>query len=346
MERNIVESIFEKELASFEGTDVSMKNFAIEVMMNLPDYFLKKNSNGKDNQIVIHTKTCMAFANTLLRLEYFRTKFQVSDRNIIRAALLLHDGMCLGDGQDGKEKHEHPEYIAIYIRNQNWDRLLPLAIREDIAALVESHSGQWNEREGCLTLKKPESDAAYFVHFCVYMASRTETSILLPSVVSYYERVVNKIKAERESLESAGSLDFNIASRIVNEMISGRKWDGNLYTDEQDPCPYVYLDNQKVPVAQDLRAAFQVIGQAHIAKLNEAYLDSQGGNRRVDRPLTWEEFFSRYPRWNRMIYGGWGNFYIFHDNMTHSISDDQARALGYKEPEQNTDMPQADPYGY
>lgn len=330
MDRNIVEEVFKEELSSFEGPDQSILDFTIQILVNLPDYFLSKNAKGENNRIIIHTKTCVNFANTLLSLKYFQEKFRVSERNMIRAALLLHDGMLFGDGSDLKEKHEHPEYMAIYLRNEAWDKFLPSFIREDIAAMIETHSGEWNKKDGCLTLKVPKSEMQHFVHICIYLSSRSESSIHLPAVVSYYEKIIDKMKYDQIKDEKKNGLDFQTASNIVNQMITGRQWDGMLYSDSLDTsgCSYAYLDGQKVPVPSELKMAFYTVGEAYRAKLQQnAYLSDQN-NKVQNRPYTWNEFVSYYPDWNQMIYGNPGGFYIFHNGQNFSISDDQARALG------------------
>lgn len=316
--RNEIEHIFQKELTSFEGTDDSIKEFVFKIMENLPDYFLNQKSEGTDNDIIIHTKTSLAFANSLFVLESFQEKFMVSERNIIRAALFLHDGFLYGVEKQDSPCHDHPEIMGLYIRSKAWDNVLVSFFREDIARLVECHSGQWNKKKGCIELKKPSSEDEYFVHFCTYLASRKETTLDLPLVSTYYHAKIKKTDDDEKSSKIQPSTDqqisLELASVIVKQMIQNKTWNGFVYYDDEG-C-FVLLNEQKVPVAESLREAFQIIGQAIISQ----------------KVLTWDEFLIQYPKWNYFVYGTSGNLYFVYEDQNIYISNKQADALGINYP--------------
>lgn len=251
--------VFQKELDSFEENGDGVKELTVAVLQQLPDYFWEQTGKG-ENTIIVHTKASLAFANTLFKLEFIQKRFPESARDMIRSALLLHDGFAYGNGEDRKIKKDHPYMMALYLMNEYWDRYLPNFIREVIADMIGSHSGQWNQADG-MVLKKPEKDAEIFVHMCVYLASKGDTTVNLPGVVSYYRKEKDPIKAKDPcTTQPVQAFDFNAAMEIAGQMVKGRMWDGNVYYEGTDS--YVYLDRQKVSVADKLRPAFVTIGQS------------------------------------------------------------------------------------
>jgi len=189
--------VFSNELNSFETAGTKIREFTLEIMQYMPDYFLEK-INGLDNKIVIHTKSCMVIANELFRLECFREKFSASERDCIRSALLLHDAMVFGNGEQRKEVFTHPEYVATYLVSDKWEDKLPDFIRKDIAGMIASHSGQWNIGDDDFHLKKPETECQIFVHMIVHIVESDDCTTSLPVVATAYERLYN-LKYSRES---------------------------------------------------------------------------------------------------------------------------------------------------
>lgn len=172
--------IYGNELNSFESEKSKIREFTLTIMTYMPDYFFE------DEKIIIHTKSCMVMANELFKLECFRDKFQMSERDSIRCALILHDAMLNGNGSE--RVYDHPEYVSTYIMTDYWESLLPKFMRKEIADMISSHEGQWNRSETDeYKLKKPESDAEIFVHMCVHVVSVPECTVSLPCVVNAYE---------------------------------------------------------------------------------------------------------------------------------------------------------------
>ena len=273
---NMIMGVFQKELASFEMHDQTIKNFTIEILKNVPSYFFSHDADGKENYILAHTKSCCAFAESLFLLDYYREKFQVSERDCIRSALLLHDAMIYGAEEESGQskpkkytvKHEHPELMYIFLKSNSWDPLLPAFVRDDIAMMVATHSGQWNVTEDNIELKKPKSEAENFVHQCVYLASKQECTVSLPVTMRYYENALRKreqkLYAQMEAQQQNGVCSYQAALRIVQQMTDCHNWDGNVYIENQ--FAYVVLDGYYVPVAEDLYQAFVTIGQARQAQ--------------------------------------------------------------------------------
>lgn len=302
MENIDIEKIFKEEFDSFSGIEGVKKELillVVEVMKTAPEYFFKNEDDGSENAIIAETKLSVKIANELFLENEVSEKFDNETRDLIRAALLLHDVFRYGSGKNGKVPyHEHPFMMAAYLSdNDKWNKFLPSFIRCDISNMIETHSGQWNTKEDCLPLKTPESDAQKFVHYCAFLAEKL------------YKK--EKPVAKQDIAADNNTLVYN----IVNDMIANKQWDGNLYQDQWGV--FVVLNNNRVPVAKDLIGAFQTVGQALIHKRSEL------------PNLSVEEFYKKYPNWNRMVYGNPNDvLYIMYDNQRIDISLEQAKTLG------------------
>lgn len=259
IDKQRIEKVFEKELSSFETSGTGIKEFTLEVLSTLPDYFLEPSNNGSTNIIVLLTRSSLAYANELFHLEFFREKFQMSERDCIRSALFLCDGLFYGQGEEKKQVFLHPELMSNYIRDNVWEKYLPFFVRKDIADIVQTHSGQWNVF-GDKTLRKPITEMEKFAHMCVFMSGRGDCTVKLPITESRYGDCIKKIKAKQSS-----AFDYQAALRIVSSMVNQKTWDGHVYQDREY---FVIIDGQRVPVAPDLYQAFITAGQARIAFLN------------------------------------------------------------------------------
>lgn len=302
MNKNL--EIFQKELDSFEFKEESIYEFTKAALLALPDYFWEPTESGAENGIITHTKTAMSFANSLLEMEKYKSQFNEFSRDQIRSAILLHDGLIYLDGSEHKIQPEHPYYIGEYIKNPNWDSYLPEFVRNSIADMAAAHSGKRYKKNG-VELFLPKDDEAWFVCTCIYLASRKETTVGLPCLP--------KIKDDR-------GMDFQTAIQIVNEMTMYRNWDGYVY--EEIDGNYIYLDNQKIPVAAYLYDAFIMVGQERISVYH---------SREHLKNLEWEEFFQWHPEWDQKVYGQRGSYFIVDAYGECDISDVQAEILGIKE---------------
>lgn len=203
-EQEVME-ILKDELDSFETNGTGIKEFTKQILCYMPDYFLQKEKDV-DNKIVIHTKSCMVIANELFKLESFRDKFQASERDCIRSALLLHDAMLYGSGEKQEKVHEHPEYISMYIQSDKWEKLLPAFLRKEIAGMLASHEGQWNKNgEESLHLPKPQTECEIFVHMCVHLVSVQCCTTMLPVVLKSYNDLYEENQVLRKKLSSSSA---------------------------------------------------------------------------------------------------------------------------------------------
>lgn len=255
-DRADVEKTFSGELSAFEAPDSGILDFTIQAAAALPDYFLMPTAEGGDNRIVSHTKAAFAFADTLLKIEQNQARFFVGNRDSIRSAIILHDGMIYGDGKEMRVRHEHPELMACFLRSTYWDNVYPRFLRDTVIGAVETHSGEWVKAGNAkVVLRKPETELEKFVHMCVYLASRKATTLFLPGTEAYYRK--------RFQQGNANGIGFDTALSIVRQMVSGRQWDGIVY--QAGAFYYTLIDGQQVTVAYELLDAFLTVGQAHIS---------------------------------------------------------------------------------
>lgn len=148
----------------------------------LPDYFFEvpASSTGKyhpryaigDGGLVRHTKAAVAIAYDLLKLE--SCKFTAIEKDLVIAALILHDGCKSGKEKQAYTIATHPIEITNYIKE--FPEIVELLGEnaEILYAMIESHMGEWNEdyKTKKAILPKPETDLQIFVHIADYLASR------------------------------------------------------------------------------------------------------------------------------------------------------------------------------
>lgn len=164
-----------------------IKNITKDLIGKLPDYFfvVPASSTGKyhpkyalgEGGLVRHTKAAVRIANDLLNLEMFNGLSEKKD--LIIAALLLHDGLKHGYDEERFVRADHPVLMSNYIVNE----ILPLdgsatvyenEIAAELSDLVLTHMGQWNTdyKNKEEIMPKPSSKEQSFVHLCDYLASR------------------------------------------------------------------------------------------------------------------------------------------------------------------------------
>ncbi|EJO5347171.1 hypothetical protein NRP93_001244 [Clostridium botulinum] len=171
-----------------------LKIFAEWCLKQLPDYFYEvaASSTGKyhsayalgEGGLVRHTIAAVRIAEELFKCETIQ-EFEFREKNIIRVALLLHDGVK--HGLDGSQYTvaTHPLEVVKYLEDAYFDvpeetlpdeviEVMECDLWEDIASCIKSHMGQWNTdyKTGEEILPVPDTEMEKFVHLCDYLASR------------------------------------------------------------------------------------------------------------------------------------------------------------------------------
>lgn len=208
------ELVFAEELGLIK--DDHIRDATKKVVCELPDYFFTTaaSSTGKyhpkyalgDGGLVRHTKAAVKICSDLLSLDFNQNKFSPEERDLIIAALILHDGMKHGLNGGQYTVADHPVVMADYIRENHSADFNEIQLRI-ITDIISSHMGQWNTdyKTGEEIMPKPTTELQYFVHMCDYLASR---KYLVVEFEDYYEPS-NYEKSDENSVKT-----------IVDEIIS------------------------------------------------------------------------------------------------------------------------------
>lgn len=175
---NIVQPV----LNTFENDDI--KDFAIVLLDNLPEYIwsVPASSTGKYHPqyslgiggLMRHQVAVVRFLNFFLELEQYGGGMTSRERDLMRVAALIHDGMKSGTQDDYNKskytKFNHPILMADVIRSTDG---LEASERDFIAHCIESHMGQWcSDKKTGIELPKPKDEYQKLVHLADYLASR------------------------------------------------------------------------------------------------------------------------------------------------------------------------------
>lgn len=172
--------VFKNELFWIGNSDI--RSFVSEQIDRLPDYFFEvaASSTGKyhpsyalgEGGLVRHTKAAVAIAKDLLGLEMYG-KYSAEDKDIILAALILHDGMKHGTAGGKYTVATHPTEMADFIQ-ADCAKKLGEETCDKLYSAIAAHMGQWNTdyKTKKEILPKPQTAIQKFVHQCDYLASR------------------------------------------------------------------------------------------------------------------------------------------------------------------------------
>lgn len=175
-------AVFEEELSAIKSATI--RDSVRIILGELPDYFFRTaaSSTGKyhpsyalgSGGLVRHTKAAVKICNDLLSLEYNTVKFEEWQRDIMIAALILHDGMKHGLEGSQYTVAEHPVVMADYIKGHKADYSFTDEELDLLTNCISTHMGQWNTdfKTKAQIMNKPSTEEQYFVHLCDYLASR------------------------------------------------------------------------------------------------------------------------------------------------------------------------------
>ena len=177
--------VFKVELDKIKNDKV---RYSTEIVLEmLPDYFYKipASSSGKyhplfslgEGGLVRHVKVAMRILEEIFKDEAFGI-YDEYTKDLMRMALMLHDGFKSGINNIGHTCSEHPVIMSDFILN-NKDKLL---ISENdskfVSDLIRSHMGPWNkDREGNVIMPVPKTNEELLIHLCDYIASRNFLSV-------------------------------------------------------------------------------------------------------------------------------------------------------------------------
>ena len=189
---------------------------AIRALHKAPAYFwyVPATASGKYHAdadtgmggAVRHTKGVFRVASELFQNPLLTNMIFEEDKDVIRAAILVHDTCIRGisDEPEPKQRHDHPILVRDRLRPDDG----PWSMEEEnmwdaICDLAESHMGPWNTREDSeVILPIPVTYSQQFVHLCDYIGSRRGINI------NVFDRIPAVDYHEKPALASEGQLRY------------------------------------------------------------------------------------------------------------------------------------------
>ena len=149
----------------------------------LPDYFFKiaASSTGKyhpdfasgEGGLVRHSKVASYILNEIVSTHTFGDDFTNDQKDLLRFAILVHDGFKHGVLEEQYTKHEHPLICATCLRASKDKLELTDDEIEYVATAIESHMGEWNKSNySDIELALPVSEAQKLVHLADLLSSK------------------------------------------------------------------------------------------------------------------------------------------------------------------------------
>ena len=158
------ETVFKVELDRMQNQNVRAST---ELLLNmLPDYFFEipASSSGKyhpsfslgEGGLVRHVKVAMRILEEMFRDEAFGS-YDDYTKDLLRMALMLHDGFKSGITNCGHTCNEHPVIMSNFIL-ENMDKLyIAPKDAQFVASLILTHMGPWNkDRQGNVIMPVPQ----------------------------------------------------------------------------------------------------------------------------------------------------------------------------------------------
>ena len=149
----------------------------------LPDYFFTTpaSSTGKyhpefasgEGGLLRHSKVATYILNEIVSTKTFGDDFTADEKDLLRLAILIHDGFKHGITEDTYTKHEHPLICATCFRAAKDKMELNDEEIEYVATAIESHMGEWNKSNySDIELALPVSKAQKLVHLADLLSSK------------------------------------------------------------------------------------------------------------------------------------------------------------------------------
>jgi hypothetical protein len=244
-QKKLVEPI----LSTIKNDDI--REFAEVLLNGLPDYIwhVGASSTGKyhpayslgEAGLMRHQIAATRFLNFFLELEQYNTKFTDRKMDLMRVAILTHDGRKSGEQADYEKskftKFDHPIQMANVVRSYDGKYLNHDEI-EFVAECMSSHMGQWStDRKSSVVLPKPTNIYQEFIHLADYLASRKDLTMTFDMYEQSNTEVVN--------------LDYN--TYVINfGKYSGTKL-VDLYKKDKGYCMWLKENSYKKEVVEMIK---------------------------------------------------------------------------------------------
>lgn len=172
--------VFEMELHNFKYENVRISTEIVLEM--LPDYFyqIPASSSGKyhpafslgEGGLVRHVKVALRILEEIFEDSVFGN-YDNYTKDLMRMALMLHDGFKSGIENVGHTCSEHPVIMSDFILNNKEVLCISESDALFVSNLIRSHMGPWNkDRQGNVIMPIPKTNEEIIIHLCDYIASR------------------------------------------------------------------------------------------------------------------------------------------------------------------------------
>lgn len=165
-------------------TSERIRSVCLKLINLLPDYFFEvaASSTGKYHPeyatgvggLLRHSKAAIRIGYELLSDPCIGDKYTSDEKDLMLLALLVHDGLKLGNPQEKYTRFDHPILMAEYIKANS--SLLNELTSDEIVFLgdvIKTHMGPWTtDYNGNEVLESPKTKYQNFVHMCDFLASR------------------------------------------------------------------------------------------------------------------------------------------------------------------------------
>lgn len=173
--------------------NLGLRDVVRKMLETCPKYFYEvpASSTGKHHPdyalgrggLLRHTKAAVKIAVSLLENPGLH-EFTAGERDIIIAALILHDTVKHGFVESQYSVLDHPLLVERlfkpeWVDNSGDSNVVLEGLIKTMFSCIRSHMGPWTkDRYGREILPKPESEIERFVHLCDYLASRKFLEVL------------------------------------------------------------------------------------------------------------------------------------------------------------------------
>lgn len=194
---------FDEELDTIRSP--SIRRFCEECIKDLPPYFyrISASASGKyhpkyaviEHGLFYHTKAAVKILNHMLGLDIIARRFTPDECDIMRCALILHDGRKQGEEENGCTRFDHPLLEAEAVRNHSLTEGMTEPQRDIIAYIISTHMGEFTtSTHSEITLPRPVGDMGWLVHICDYLASRKD--IIVENQQYYDVDIITSLRKE------------------------------------------------------------------------------------------------------------------------------------------------------
>ncbi len=175
------EELFLDELELIKNEDIS--DALLNIINMLPEYWFHEaaSSTGKyhpeyalgDGGLLRHSKAAMRIGYELLSDPCIGDKYSAREKDLMLLALLVHDGLKLGEKQEKYTRFDHPILMANFVVEHYEEIGLSKKEALFVGDVIKTHMGPWTtDYNGNEVLEKPKTKYQNFVHMCDYLASR------------------------------------------------------------------------------------------------------------------------------------------------------------------------------